>query len=258
MPPMHGKASSRCPRWLSKDRAYLPMRGRIAITHLSHPCVLLSVLTIPKPVRLIYLETWGSIMRNLALKAFAACLFIATPALADTFHLDPGHTDVRFFWDHAGVSEQSGRWDKVVGTVDFDKDDKDATKVSVTIESSSINTGVEGLDKHLRSKDFFEVEEHPEISFVSTGVKQISASGLQVEGDLTIKGTTKPITLDVELVHQGEHPLGAFIPYYEGEWMGIKATGSILRSDFGVGMFAPLTSDRIRLVINSEMKAGGF
>jgi len=185
-------------------------------------------------------------------------LFASAPAVADTFHLDPGHTDVRFFWNHAGVSEQSGRWDGVKGTVDFDEEDKDATAVNVTIESGSINTGVEGLDKHLKSADFFEVEKHPEIKFVSTGAKQISASGLTIEGELTIKDVTKSITLDVELLHKGKHPLGKFIPYYEGDWVGIRAEGSILRSEFGVGMFAPLTSDRVRLVINSEMREGGW
>lgn len=197
-------------------------------------------------------------MRAFLSSMFAASLLASAPAFADPFQLDPGHTDVRFFWDHAGVSEQSGRWDKVKGTVDFDDADAAATKVEVTIEAGSINTGVEGLDKHLRSADFFEVEKHPEIKFVSTGATQISASGLKIEGELTIKDTTKPITLDVEMVHKGKHPLGAFIPHYEGEWVGIRAEGSILRSEFGVGMFAPLTSDRIRLVINSEMREGGW
>ncbi len=197
-------------------------------------------------------------MRALTTTILTAALFASAPAVADTFHLDPGHTDVRFFWNHAGVSEQSGRWDGVKGTVDFDEEDKDATAVNVTIESGSINTGVEGLDKHLKSADFFEVEKHPEIKFVSTGAKQISASGLTIEGELTIKDVTKSITLDVELLHKGKHPLGKFIPYYEGDWVGIRAEGSILRSEFGVGMFAPLTSDRVRLVINSEMREGGW
>jgi len=197
-------------------------------------------------------------MRALTTTILTAALFASAPAVADTFHLDPGHTDVRFFWNHAGVSEQSGRWDGVKGTVDFDEEDKDATAVNVTIESGSINTGVEGLDKHLKSADFFEVEKHPEIKFVSTSAKQISASGLTIEGELTIKDVTKSITLDVELLHKGKHPLGKFIPYYEGDWVGIRAEGSILRSEFGVGMFAPLTSDRVRLVINSEMREGGW
>ena len=197
-------------------------------------------------------------MRLFAIAALAGALATSAPALAESYHLDPGHTDVRFFWNHAGVSEQSGRWDGVSGTVDFDKDNVGATAVSVTIKADSVNTGVQKLDEHLISADFFETSSHPEISFTSTGAVQTSAQGLQLTGDLTIKGNTKPIVLNVELVHMGPHPLGAFIPYYEGEWMGIRATGSILRSEFGVGKFAPLTSDRIDLVINSEMRLGGW
>ncbi len=197
-------------------------------------------------------------MRSFAIALAASALLGAGPVLAETYHLDPGHTDVRFFWDHAGVSEQSGRWNAVSGTAEFDDGDVGATTVSVTIKADSVNTGVAALDEHLVSADFFEASAHPEITFTSTSAVQTTASGLQLTGDLTIKGNTKPITLDVDLVHMGKHPLGAFIPYYEGEWIGVRAQGTILRSDFGVGKFAPLTSDRIRLVINSEMKAGGF
>ena len=197
-------------------------------------------------------------MRALATSILAVSLFASAPAIAETYHLEKSHTDIRFFWDHAGVSEQSGRWDTLDGTVDFDEGDAAATKVEVTIDAASVNTGVEGLDKHLRNADFFEVDKYPEIKFVSTGATQVSANGLKVEGDLTIKDITKPITLNVELLHKGKHPLGKFIPHYEGDWIGIKAKGTILRSEFGVGMFAPLTSDRIELVINSEMRAGGW
>lgn len=197
-------------------------------------------------------------MRKLILAAAALAAFIGPAAWAETYHLDPGHTDVRFFWNHAGVSEQSGRWDGTTGTVDFSKDAPTDTKIAVTIKADTVNTGVTALNEHLKNADFFEVEAHPDITFVSTGAVQTGAQGLQITGDLTVKGTTKPITLDVELVHMGKHPLGAFIPYYEGEWIGVKATGTLLRSEFGLGMFAPLTSDHIRLVINAEMRAGGW
>ena len=197
-------------------------------------------------------------MRLLSLASAGLLALGLSPAWADTYHLDPGHTEIRFFWNHAGVSEQSGRWDGVEGTVDFKADDLAATKVSVTIKADSVNTGVGKLDEHLTSADFFETSAHPEITFSSTSAVQTSAQGLQMTGDLTIKGQTQPIVLDVELIHQGTHPLGAFIPYYQGEWLGIRATGTMLRSEFGVGKFAPLTSDRIKLVINSEMRLDGW
>ena len=136
-------------------------------------------------------------------------------------------------------------------------DESDPTKSSarVTIKAASVNTGVAALDDHLRTADFFEVEKYPEITFKSTAVKQSSAEHALVSGDLTIHGVTKPVTLDVQLIHRGKHPLGQFIDYYKGQWLGFRATATILRSDFDVGRFAPLTSDRIEISISTEMKA---
>ena len=190
---------------------------------------------------------------------FLAGLIAATPmaALADgkTYALDPGHTEVRFIWNHAGVSDQGGRWDKVEGTVNFDPGDIGATKISVTVDPNSVNTGVEGLDKHMVSGDIFDTAKFPEISFTSTETVQTGPSEAQVIGDLKIKDVTLPIVLDVKLVHMGEHPLGQYIDYYKGDWVGVRATGRLLRSKFNVGYAAPLTSDLIRLEISSEMKA---
>ena len=74
-------------------------------------------------------------------------------------------------------------------------------------------------------------------------------------GNLQIKDVTLPLVLDVKLIHIGEHPVGKYIDYYKGDWIGVKATGRLLRSKFNVGYAAPLTSDLIRLEISSEMKA---
>lgn len=89
----------------------------------------------------------------------AAALIAALPlaAQAQTYALDAGHTEVRFFYDHAGVSEQSGEWGKIDGTVDFDPEKPEATVINVTIDAASIDTGVEALDTHLKKDDFFEV-----------------------------------------------------------------------------------------------------
>jgi len=193
-------------------------------------------------------------MRGFVL-AIAGVIMLAAPAGAASFSFDPGHTDVRAWWDHAGVSEQSARWDEVSGTVAFDPDNLEATEVSVTIRAASVNSGVEALDRHLRSADFFEVESYPEITFESTEVVKTGPESVRVTGDLTIKETTRPLVLDVELVHRGAHPMGQFIERFQGEWLGIRATGTLLRSEFGVGFGAPLVSDLIRLEISTEMKA---
>ncbi len=191
--------------------------------------------------------------RSFILAASLATLPAA--AMAETYSFDAGHTEVRFFWDHAGVSEQSGEWGKVEGTVDFDPEDVAATKVTVTIDPASVNTGVEALDKHMKTADMFDVEKFDTITFESTSAVQSGKNTLTVTGDLTIKDKTHPMTLDVTLLHMGDHPVGKFIDYYKGDWLGVKATGRLLRSEYGVGYGAPLTSDLIRIEIASELKA---
>lgn len=186
-----------------------------------------------------------------------ATALIAAPVLATpvTYAPDPGHTEVRFYWDHAGVAEQSGEWGEVTGEITLDPTNIAATSVEIAIDPASVTTGVEGLDKHMKSPDMFDVASYPEITFTSTSVEQTGENTAKVTGDLTIKGNTKPITLDVTLTHKGEHPMGQYMDSYKGEWLGVKATGTLTRSDFGVGYGTPLTSDEIRLQILTEMKA---
>lgn len=194
-------------------------------------------------------------LRALIFAMAVATAPMAAMADAKTYALDPGHTEVRFIWNHAGVSDQAGRWNKVDGTVAFDPSDIAATAISITVDPASVNTGVPPLDKHMVGKDMFDVENHPEITFVSTGAVQTGPDHARITGELTIKGNTRPIVLDAQLVHMGEHPLGKFIDYYKGEWLGVHASGTLLRSEFDVGYAAPLTSDLIRLEIATEMKA---
>ena len=191
------------------------------------------------------------------LKTAAAAILLSTPVLADavTYAPDPGHTEVRFYWNHAGVSEQSGEWGKVTGEVSLDPENIPAATVSLQVDPASLFTGVEALDKHMKSPDMFDIEKHGTITFVSTSVEQTGDKTAKITGDLTIKGITKPLVLDVELVHIGEHPVGQYIDYYKGQWLGVKATGTLIRSEFGVGYAAPLTSDEIRLEILAELKA---
>ena len=160
-----------------------------------------------------------------------------------------------FFYNHVGLSNQSGRFDDFDGTVTFDQKDVSKSSVDVTIKTASIDTDVAALDDHLKSADFFNAEKHPEIRFVSTAVRQTGAKSGQAEGNLTINGQTKPVTLDITFYFQGDHPLAPFIPAYAGApYSAFKATTTLLRSDFGVGKFAPLTSDTIDIVIEAELR----
>ena len=185
-------------------------------------------------------------------------LTLSTAATAEIYKFDPGHTEIRFTYNHAGLSDQNGQWKIIDGEVDFDANNIAATKVTVTVDAASIDTGVGPVDEHLKSGDFFDVENHPTITFTSTGVEQTGDDSVTLVGDLTIKEISKPITMSFKLNHQGAHPLGDFFDYYKGEWIGVQGTGEMLRSDFGVGMFAPVTSDEVTLSISAEMRAGGW
>ena len=185
-------------------------------------------------------------------------LALGGAAAAETYELDPGHTEVIFAWNHAGLTTQRGEWTGISGSVDFDPADVAATTINVEIDAASIHTGVGALDDHLKSGDFFDAANNPTITFASTGAVQTGAETLRLTGDLTVKGQTVPVTLDVELTFMGAHPLGGFFDYYKGDWVGIEATGTVMRTALGVGLYAPGTSDAVDLTISAEMKAGGW
>ena len=146
-------------------------------------------------------KTRTTAWRNLALASgllAVAALGSGTAAqAAGTYNFDKGHTKILFFWNHLGMSNQSARFDDFDGTVVFDPEKLENSKVDVTIKTASVDTDVPAFDDHLKSADFFNAEKHPEITFVSTAVRKTGQETGQVVGDLTINGVTKPVTLDV-------------------------------------------------------------
>lgn len=197
--------------------------------------------------------------RSLALYGLMGAALLAVPngdVLAEpkTYEFDRGHTQIRISWNHVGLSEQSALFRDYSGTVTFDQEDVSNSSVNVTIDPASVDTGVADFDEHLKSSDFFHVEEHPEVSFETTNVVRTGKNSGRMTGDLTIKGITKPVTLDLQLNYVGEHPLGAFIEKYKGrQAAGFKANGRVLRSEFDLGMNAPLVSDWVDIEINTEL-----
>ena len=187
---------------------------------------------------------------------FALGLGLAAPLAqaADSYMFDKGHTTVRATWNHAGLSMQSLNFRDIGGEVKIDLETPANSSLNVVIPLSSIDTGVEAFDRHLASGDFFETDKHPEATFVSTSIEKTGEMTLKVMGDLTIKGVSKPVALDVEVHAVGEHPLGQFIDYYKGEWVGLTAKGTVVRSEWGLGFGAPITSDEVELFISTEMK----
>lgn len=177
-----------------------------------------------------------------------------TRAVADIYVFDKGHTNITFSWGHLGLSRQSGRMLDYSGIVDFDPAAPEQGRVDVTMKVASLWTGVEALDKHLKSADFFDVERFPTITFRSTSAKTTGEKTGEVAGELTIMGITKPVTLQVTWNFTGEHPLGRFNANYKDKIAsGFTATTRILRSEWGVTRGTPLTSDEIEITINTEL-----
>jgi len=174
-------------------------------------------------------------------------LFIVSlnPVFAATYNLDPTHTYPNFTVSHLGYSTMHGRFGATKGTMELDLD-KGTGSVSVVIEAKSIDTGFHKRDEHLRSPDFFNVNEFPEITFKSTKVKFKGDSKAQVDGDLTIMGVTKNVSL---MVH---HIRCAIHPFNKKEVCGFDATTSIKRSDFGMKFGLPAIGDDIAISLEVE------
>src|SRR5262249_1188942 len=135
-------------------------------------------------------------------------------------------SEVAFIVKHMMVSKVRGRFDKFEGTVGTGAKPEESS-VTATIDASSISTKNEQRDGHIRSADFFEVEKHPTLGFTSTAVRDVTGEGFKLDGNLTIKGTTRPVTFDVELNGIGPDAYG-------GTRMGFSAQTAINRGDFGV------------------------
>jgi polyisoprenoid-binding protein YceI len=171
--------------------------------------------------------------------------------VAGTWAIDPVHSEVGFTIRHFGVSKVRGRFDKFEGTI-VTAEDPSASSVNASIDVTSINTNQEQRDAHIRSGDFFDAENHPTITFVSTGIKQDGGEYV-LEGDLTIRGNTKPVRLALELNGIGPDPYG-------GTRVGFSATGEINRHDFGVSFNGPIPgvpggvilSDKVTLSLEIE------
>lgn len=177
-----------------------------------------------------------------ALLAFAGSAF-AAPV---TYKIDPNHTNVIAQWSHFGFSNPIANFGKADGTIVYDAENVAASSVQVTLPLSGLNSFVKAFDEHLLSADFFDAEKFPAATFKSTRVEAAGEGKLKVTGDLTIKGITKPVVLDVTLNKAGEQPMA------KRAAIGFDATATVKRSDFGVDKFTPAVSDEVSLRITTE------
>jgi polyisoprenoid-binding protein YceI len=152
-----------------------------------------------------------------------------------TWNIDPAHTDVVFSAKHMMVTTVRGKFHDVTGTITLDEDIPANSTGSFSIGVASLSTGVEQRDGHLRSADFFDADNHPTATFTATRVEPRGGSDFAVTGDLTIRGTTKPVTFDVEL-------LGFYTGMNGARRAGFHGTGRIAREEFGLGWNVALES----------------
>lgn len=158
------------------------------------------------------------ILKSRAASILATSLFcVASPAFAADYVIDKKgqHAFVNFKASHLGYSYIIGRFNDFSGTFSYDKADPASSKVSVSINTKSLDTNHAERDKHLRSADFFDVTKNPTATFESTGYKA-SADGDQLMGDLSINGVTKPVSIEVKHIGEGKDPWGGYRSGFEG------------------------------------------
>ncbi|WP_225030041.1 YceI family protein [Xinfangfangia pollutisoli] len=176
----------------------------------------------------------------------------AAPALAapEAYVLDPSHAQIVFSYNHLGYSTGYGMFGGITGEIQFDQQDPAASSVTVAFPVKSMLTGWEARFDHFMSPDFFDAADDEMVSFTSTGIEVTGEKTAKITGDLTLNGVTKSVVLDAVLNQVGEHPME------KKPWAGFSATTTLIRSDYGLGAFAPFVSDEVAVEISIEaMKA---
>jgi polyisoprenoid-binding protein YceI len=185
-------------------------------------------------------------MKKLVLAMAVLGLFQSQPAqAAQSYKLDPMHTNIVFHISHFGFSNPSGKFPNAEGELVLDEKSPVNSRVSVTIPVSHLITGIPKLDEHLKTPDFFDVATYPVATFKSRRVILTGKDTALVKGDLTLHGITKPVTLKVKLNKIGEN-------MFKKQTAGFTATTTLKRSDFGMKTYLPGLGDEVRLEIDSE------
>lgn len=171
---------------------------------------------------------------------------VDTAALTGDYTIDTAHSSLGFTARHAMVTNVKGGFTDFDGTLHLDGADPTASTASFDVRMDSITTGSDERDAHLKSSDFFDIEQHPTMTFRSTKAEALGGTSYRITGDLSILGTTKPISIDLEFNGYAKDPFG-------NERVGFEGTGELLRSEWGLTWNAALEtggvliSDRIKL-----------
>ena len=184
-------------------------------------------------------------MKKLVLVAALGAISAAAFAAPETFNVEPTHTYPRFEYSHFGYSNQMHRFDKSSGKIVLDRAAQSGS-VEVTIDATSVNTGLALFNQIIQGEDFFDTAKHPNISFKSSKVRFDGGKPVAVEGNLTIKGVTRPVTLNMTSFNAKPNP------FVKKDAIGADAFAKIKRSDFNMAKYVPDVSDEVTLSIAVE------
>jgi polyisoprenoid-binding protein YceI len=173
---------------------------------------------------------------------------VTTAVPTGTWKIDPAHSSVAFSVKHLGIATVRGKFNEFEGTLEIGQDLSSARAYG-TVQTASVFTNEEQRDADLRSENFFHAELHPELSFESTAIRPVDEDSFEIEGELTMRGVTRPITLTGEVQGTESDPWG-------NERVGLEVTGQLARSDWGMtfnqvlGSGNLLVSDRVKLTLD--------
>jgi polyisoprenoid-binding protein YceI len=188
------------------------------------------------------MKTISRLITTLALSAAVVAPAFAAPV---SYGVEANHTFPRFSYTHLGFTTQQSRFDKTTGTVVYDKEGRTGS-VNITIETSSVSTGSALFNQHIQGEDFLDTAKYPTVTFKSTKVNFDGDKPVSIEGDLTMKGITKRVTLTVTRFLAAPHPI------QKKDTIGADAYTIVKRSDFNMGKYAPAVSDEVRIDIAIE------
>lgn len=172
-----------------------------------------------------------------------------TRIAAGSYQVDPNHSQVGWEVNHMGFSMLEGMFPVSAGTITIDPAKPAATKVDVTIAVADLAVTSAPFANHLKSDQIFDATKYPTAQFVSTAVKPLGGNKATITGNLTIKGVTKPVTLDATFIGAGNNPMNKKLNF------GFGASATIKRSDFGLGIALPIVSDEVKLHIHAAFAA---
>lgn len=177
--------------------------------------------------------------------ALSAVLVAPVIAAPESYTVDSKHTFPTFEVNHLGYSIQRGRFDKTSGTITLDMQAKSGS-ADIVIETGSLNMGFEEWNQHMLDEKFFNAAKYPTMTFKSSKFKFKKDQLVEVDGDLTLLGVTKPVKLTVDLFKCAMHPM------MKKDACGANATTTIKRSDFGMGAYVPMVGDEIKIAFGIE------